>query len=77
MTFTLNLSGMDAFRVVQLDISFSAKNPNYLEDAMSSAKNLHDQITRLLNTSHYDNAEVASLMEMYDGFKQYYLCGFL
>lgn len=77
MTFTQNLSGEDSLRMVMLDDYFASRNINYLEDAMPTAKSIHDQISGLIDAGKFDSTEAIELTRMYDGVKQFYLVQFL
>ena len=77
MSFTLNLSGEDALKMVMLDNYFASRNPNYLEDAMPTAIAIHDRISKLIDAKKFDSLEAIELMRMYDGVKQFYLAQFL
>jgi len=77
MGFTDNLSGEDALKMVQLDSHFASRNPNYLEDAMPSAREIHERISALIDIGKFDSIEAIQLGRMYDGFKQYYLSQFI
>lgn len=77
MTFTLNLNGEDSLKLVMLDDHFLSRNPNYLEDAMPTAKTIRNQISQLINDEKFDSVEAIKLTEMYDGVKQFYLAQFL
>jgi len=77
MTFTLNLSGEDSLKMALLDSHFAVRNPNYLEDAVPTAKAIHDRISALIDIGKFDSVEAIELSRMYDGVKQYYLSQFL
>ena len=77
MSFTLNLNGEDSLKMVLLDSKMANINPNYLEDAMPSAKTIHDRINVLINTGKFDSGEANGLLNMYDGIKQFYLMSIL
>ncbi len=77
MTFTQNLSGEESIRMVMLDSYFASKNHNYLEDAMPTAKAIHDRLSQLIDAGKFDSQEAIKLTKMYDGVKQFYLVQFL
>lgn len=77
MTFTLNLSGEDSLRMVMLDDYFASRNPNYLEDAMPTAKTILYRIPQKKDAEKFDAIEAVELIRMYEGVKQFYLSQFL
>jgi hypothetical protein len=77
MGFTNNLNGEYALKMVQLDSHFASRNPNYLEDAMPSAREIHKRICGLIDEGKFDSIEATQLGRMYEGFKQYYLSQFI
>ena len=77
MTFTQNLSGEDSLRMVLLDSQFASRNPNYLEDAIPTAKAIHDRISQMIDAKKFDSTQAIELTRMYDGIRQFYLAQFL
>ena len=76
MGFTDNLNGEDSFKMIALDERLFKYNPNYLEDAMPSAREIRDTVIKLGPTK-FDSDEAIALTRQYDGIKQYYLAQFI
>lgn len=71
------LSGEESFRMTRKDDYFFSLNPNYLEDAMPTAKAAHERISELIDMGRFDSIEAIQLGKIYEDIKFHYLLQFI
>lgn len=71
------LSGEESFRMTLKDDYFFSLNPNYLEDAMPTAKAAHERISELIDMKRSDSIEAIQLCKIYEDVKFHYLLQFI